>query len=467
MKNKILFISLAMVLALSVGLIGCDGGGAVEPASIKILAVRSVSGPLSIFEQTAMGPIYKYWNHVVNNVSGGIYVKEFDKKIPVDIDVFDDTSDMATMTTLLETKLATGDYNFVIGPDSTPFLEAAGPICSLYGAVLVGAEGGATALAEEMDKYPYMFSNLSFANWNQVAELCDLMDAWAGEELDGKVDVYIMFLNDQHGYEYRDEFVAEKEASHNATINIKKMVSMEPFTEEVAAQVDEATSLGADVLCIFAYPPTPMSVTVYAWQTQQNFNAVVTGPAACYEGFYSLTATPTGFGDVAIGVSGFGAWNEYSSTALGDFAAGMIAYSGRDLMDWGGGAYYYVGLDMLAAAISTAANYTALAVRDVMASQKLTTILGETYYTTYNGTWPIGSSGGLLAIASHPGEVGQWQHVTAANGWLPDDVTGTARAKPAGINATEWAIFEVISLDYPTAEWLYPKPDWPAFPPGS
>jgi hypothetical protein len=318
-----------------------------------------------------------------------------------------------------------------------------------------------------MNKYPYMFSNLSFSNWNQVYELCRLMDAWAAKETDGKVDVYIMYLNDQHGYEYRDQFVLEA-ASYNDTIDIIKQVGLEPFTTEVAAQVNDATSLGADVLCIFAYPPTPMAVVGYAWATGQNFKGVVTGPAACYEGFYDVNATPNpGFGDVAIGVCGFGAWNEYSSAALGEFAAGMIGYGSRVTMDWWGGAYYYVGLDMLEKAIAAADEYSAVAVRDVMASQKLTTILGTTYYTTYDGTWPIGSSGGLLAIAAHPGEVGQWQHVTAANGWLPDGVTGTARAKPVGIaaDATEWAIFEVISLDHPTATWLYPKPDWPA-PPG-
>jgi ABC-type branched-subunit amino acid transport system substrate-binding protein len=458
-KNRILFISLAVVLALSVSLVGC--GGPIPPTapdSIKILAVRSLSGPLKQFEDTAMGPIYKYWRNVVNNVSGGIYVPEFDKKIPVEIDVKDDTSDMATMTTLLETNLATGDYNFVIGPCCTAFLEAAGPICSLYGAILVGAEGGATALAQEMNKYPYMFSNLSFANWNQAHELCRLMNAWAAKETDGKVDVYIMYLNDQHGYEYRDSFVAE--AAGYTTIHILKEVGMPPFTEEVTAQVDEATSMGADVLCIFAYPPTPFAVIGYAAATGQNFKGIVTGPCACYEGFYSLW----GFHDTAEGICGFGAWNEYSSTALGEFAAGMIAYSGRDIMDWWGGAYYYVGLDMLAKAIAAADEYTAVSVRNVMASQKLTTILGETYYTTYDGTFPIGASGGLLAMASHPGEVGQWQHVTAANGWRPDGVTtGPARAKPAGIpaDATEWMIFEVITFDHPTAAYIYPKPNWP------
>lgn len=465
MTRRILSISLALVFVIGLGLVSCTNVGPIKPEapdSIKILAVRSVSGPLSFFEQTAMGPIYKYWRHVVNDVEGGITVPYWDKKIPVEIVVKDDTSDMATMITLLNTNLATGDYNFVIGPDCTPFLEAAGPICSLYGAVLVGAEGGTTALAGEMYKYPYMFADLSFANWNQQHELCRLMNAWAAKEGDGKVDVYIMYLNDQHGYEYRDEFVAE--AAGYTTINIIKKVGMEPYTTEVVAQVNEATSLGADVLCIFAYPPTPMAVVGYAAATGQNFKGIVTGPAACYEGFFDVNASPNpGFGALAIGVSGFGAWNEYSSEALGEFAAGMIDYSGRVLMDWWGGAYYYVGLDILAAAIVEADEYTAKAVRDVMASQKLETILGETYYTTYDGTFPIGSSGGLLAIASHPGEVGQWQHVTAANGWRPDGVTGTARAKPAGIagNATEWAIFEVISLDHKTADSLYPKPNWP------
>ena len=458
--KKILFVLLAVVFVLGMGLVGCGSTPVTPtaPATIKVLAIRSVSGALKVFEQTAMGPVYKYWRYEVNNVSGGIYVPAFNKTIPVEIDVFDDTSDMATMTSLLTSKLATGQYQFVIGPCCTAFLEAAGPICSLYGAVLVGAEGGATALAEQMDKYPYMFSNLSFSNWNQCHELVRLMDAWATKQ--GRaVRVYIMYLNDQHGYEYKASF--ENAAVNDTAINITKEVGMPPYTEDVAAQVDEAYNMTTDVLCIFAYPPTPMDVVGYAAATHKNFNAVVTGPAACYEGFYSPTAS--GFGAAAIGVCGFGAWNEYSTPALHAFAAGIVAYNGRDTMDWWGGAYYYVGLDMLAHAIATASNYTALAVRDVMASQTLTTILGDTYYTTYDGTHPIGASGGLLAIAAHPGEVGQWQQVTAANGWNDDGVTAANRTKPVGIasNATAWAIFEVISLDHPTAPWVYPKPNWP------
>jgi ABC-type branched-subunit amino acid transport system substrate-binding protein len=456
-KNKILFISLALVLAasLAIGAIGCEGEGEV-PEEITILAVRSLSGPLKVFQDTAMGPIYKYWWHVVNNVTGGIHVPEFDTTLPIYIDEKDDTSDMDTMVTLLNTNLATGDYNFGIGPCCTPFLQAAGPIYSLYGKVLVGAEGGCTTVAEEMDKYPYMFSNLGFSNWNQVPTLCEIMDDWSASEIDGTVDVYIMSIDDLFGYEYSGQF--ETYAANYTTINIIDRVEHPMFATDVGALVELAHNASADVLLLNSYPPTPHAAVGYAIEHNLDFKAIVTGPAACYENWYDFY-----FGPCAEGICGYGAWNEYSSEALGDFAAGIIAYNGRSLMDWWGGHYYYAGLQMLEEAIAEADEYTALAVRDVLASEKLDTIMGETWYTTYDGTWPLGSSGGLMAIACHCGEVGQWQHVTEANGWQPDGVTGPAREQPAGINATEWMIFEVIDPDADqTAPSIYPKATWAA-----
>jgi branched-chain amino acid transport system substrate-binding protein len=464
-KKRILFISLAVVLALSLGLVGCGGEQEEEeeevPEQINILAVRSLSGPLKVFQDTAMGPIYKYWRHVVNDINGGIYVEEYGATIPIYIDEKDDTSDMDTMTTLLNTNLATGDYSFGIGPCCTPFLQAAGPIYSEYESVLVGAEGGCTTVAEDMDQYPYMFSNLAFSNWYQVPTLCEVLDSWAAEEDDGVVDVYIMSIDDLFGYEYSGQF--EEFSADYTTINIIDRVEHEMFATDVGALVEGASAANADVLLLNSYPPTPQSAVGYAIENNLDFKGIVTGPAACYEGFFDVNAIPAGFGPFAEGICGYGAWNEYSSEALGEFAAGIIAYNGRALMDWWGGHYYYAGLEMLEKAIEEAGTLDATDVRDVMASEKLQTIMGETWYTTYDGTFPIGDGGGLLAIGCHVGEVGQWQHVTEANGWLPDGVTGTAREKPAGIpdDATEWMIFEVIDPDEnQTAPSIYPKPTW-------
>jgi ABC-type branched-subunit amino acid transport system substrate-binding protein len=467
-KNKVLLISLAVVFVIGLSLVGCapEELPPTAPDYIYIFASRSISGPLSVFEGTAMGPIYKYWRHVVNDVEGGILVPEFSEKVKVYIDVKDDSSDMSTMTSNYQTYLSTGKYVATIGPCCTPFLQAAGPISSQYGVPLVGAEGGCTSVAETMASYPYMFSNLAFSNWNQVPALCAMLDKWAAKESDGKIDVYLLSIDDLFGYEYTGQF--EKfSADYPNTIKIVGELKHPPFStaEVVGPQVEQAAAAGADVLILNTYPPTPFEAVGYAIAHGLNFKGIVTGPAACYEGWY-LT-----FGANSVGVCGYGAWNEYSSTALHDFAVsivdwlatGMEGTPGRSLMDWWGGHYYYTGLQMLEKAIGAAGNYTPKAIRDVMATQKLQTILGTTYYTTYNGTFPIGSSGGLLAIACHVGEVGQWQHVTAANNWLPDGATGTARTKPTGIaaDATEYYIFEVVApSNLKTADWIYPKPNW-------
>ena len=466
-KNTFLIGVVVFVLVIGLALIGrtAPPTGSITvakappqgeiPKSIKIAAVRSLSGPLKVFEDTAMGPIYKLWRHQVNEVDGGIYVEKYGKKLPVDIDVRDDASEMNTMVTLLTQMVESGDYPFVIGPDCTPFLQAAGPICSQHKSILVGAEGGATTVAKSIHQYPYMFSNLNFSNWNQVAELSKLLDSWQAYHKPDKIKVYILHIDDLFGYEYTDSFL--NAVDKYDSIKVLKKVAVPPFTTEVGAQVQEASKLGADVLCLFAYPPTPQAAVGYASSVGINFNAVVTGPAACYEGFYDPALN--GFGEAAIGVSGFGAWNEYSSPALRDFAKAFIDFHGRGLMDWWGGAYYYAGLDMLAQAIKKAGSLDPTEVREVMASEKLQTILGETWYTDYEGNWPIGNSGGLLAIGCHPGEFGQWQKVEAPY-W--GGTKAKPRAKPYGISGKEWAVFEVLDLnDHQTAKAVYPKPNWP------
>jgi ABC-type branched-subunit amino acid transport system substrate-binding protein len=458
-KKKVLFGVIALtIIALIVPMVGGCGPKTTAPESINILAVRSVSGSLSVYEEVAMGPVWRYWYDLVNNVNGGIYVEEYGKKLPIHIELLDDSSDMETMQTLLDTNLATGDYPFVIGPCCTPFLQAAGAKCSLYGSVLVGGEGGSTSIAPNLDQYPYMFANLGFSNWYQMPALCEVLDSWAAKETDGKVDVYVMSLDDLFGVEYSGQF--QEWSANYTTINILKIVNVVPYTEDVGAQVEEAHSMDADVLLINTYPPTMHAVMGYAMAYNIDFKGIVTGPGACYEQWYD-----TYFGPYVEGTCGYGAWNEYSSPELREFTEGMIDFLGsRSAMDWWGGAYYYVGLDMLEKAIVEAGSLDPVEVRDVLASTKLDTILGETYYTTYDGTWPLGSSGGLLALACHPGEIGQWQHVTAANDWRPDgDTTGPARLKPYGIpdDATEWYIFEVIGPEAEaTAQSIYPKPTW-------
>ena len=81
-KNKILFISLAVVLALSVGLIGCgcggNGGGdeiPPEPQKIIVSLARDTNEALAVFDQLAAGPVYREFVEYVNNDLGGVHLE--------------------------------------------------------------------------------------------------------------------------------------------------------------------------------------------------------------------------------------------------------------------------------------------------------------------------------------------------------------------------------------------------------
>jgi hypothetical protein len=105
-------------------------------------------------------------------------------------------------------------------------------------------------------------------------------------------------------------------------------------------------------------------------------------------------------------------------------------YNGKpeDINDWWGHPLYWASLDIWKAAIEKAGTLNQKKVRDIIATTKLDTVLGPTWFTMF------GDGGGFLAKETHPGEIGQW-------------IKGKC---------------EVIGGNKPTASFVYPKPPWPA-----
>jgi len=62
---------------------------------------RPLSGWLAVIGDSAFKPIYETWVPMVN-AEGGIYVKEYGKKLPIELVIYDDKSDVGTMTRLTE-----------------------------------------------------------------------------------------------------------------------------------------------------------------------------------------------------------------------------------------------------------------------------------------------------------------------------------------------------------------------------
>jgi branched-chain amino acid transport system substrate-binding protein len=379
--------------------------------TIVVGMARPLSGPLAIVGDSAFRPIYETWVPMVND-EGGIYVEEYGKQLPIELIVYDDTSDPGTMARLTEKLILEDKVDFLWPACGTAFVFAQAPIANKYGYILMTAEGGATQIKELLPGLPYVFVTLSFSDWYQLPVLAELLAA------KGATTAYVAYIADLHGIEYSG--VAGIEFPKQG-IEIVGLKSLPPDIKDLSPVIKDADASGADVFCCFAYPDQIMPTTGTSIELGYNPKAWVGGPGVNF-GFYH-----TAFGPMVEGIIGFSAFARGSSPELDELAD--ILYEGKpeDVQDWWGHPFYWAGLDIWKAAIEKAGTLNQDKIRDVIASASaddpLDTVLGPTWFDN-----------GLLAKEAHPGEIGQW-------------IDG---------------VFEVVGpTDKATAEFVYPKPPWP------
>ena len=376
---------------------------------IVIGASRSLSGPLAFFEANAFGPLYKMWVDEVN-AQGGIYVKEYGKKLPVEMLVYDDKSDMGTMTRLLDKLILQDKVDFIFPPISTAFLFAASAVANRHKYVLIGAEGGATSLSEMMDKVPYFFMVLAFSNHYQMPVMAEVFS-----EI-GVKSVAINFIEDLHGIEYSGE--ASKELSKKG-IAVKMIKSTPPDLKDVSPILKEAQRLNVDAYCSFTYPPVTFPTVLTAQAIGYNPKAMLLGPGGNFEVIKNVCGA-----DTIEGIMGEGAWNAKSSPAHADFVKRYTARNDPSTLDWWGHDVYWCSLQVFQQAVERAGTLDQKKIRDIIANEKFETILGETWFENQ-----------MLAKECYAGQIGQWQK----------------------------GIFEVVDPGPKrTAAPVYPKPAWPA-----
>ncbi|TKJ30237.1 MAG: hypothetical protein CEE40_05600 [Chloroflexi bacterium B3_Chlor] len=375
--------------------------------TIVVGMARPLSGPLAVIGDSAFRPIYETWVPMVND-AGGIYVEEYGKQLPIELIVYDDTSDPGTMTRLTEKLILEDKVDFLWPACGTAFVFAQAPIANKYEYVLLTAEGGATTIRDMLPSLPYVFVTLSFSDWYQLPVLADILAA------KGATTAYISYIADLHGVEYSG--VAGIEFAKKG-IEVVGLKSLPPDIKDLSPVIQGADASGADVFCCFAYPDQVMPATGTSIGLGYNPKAWVGGPGVNF-GFYH-----TAFGPAVEGVMGFTCFARGSSPALDEMAD--ILYEGKpeEMQDWWGHPFYWAALDMWKGAIEKAGTLDQKAIREILATEKVDTVLGPTWFEN-----------GLLAKDAHAGEIGQW-------------IDG---------------VFEVVGpTDKATAEMVYPKPPFP------
>ena len=112
---------LCWALAAAVVVAGASAAVAADPPkSIRIGYVVSLSGVNAQGAAVTTLPAYKLWVDDVNK-KGGLLVKEFNKRIPIEVVEYDDTSSAEAAVRLTERLMTQDKVDFVLPPWSTGF----------------------------------------------------------------------------------------------------------------------------------------------------------------------------------------------------------------------------------------------------------------------------------------------------------------------------------------------------------
>jgi branched-chain amino acid transport system substrate-binding protein len=366
----------------------------------------SLTGPLAIIRSAGFQPIYEMWVDEVNK-AGGIYVKEHGKKLPIELKIYDDKSDVGTMTRLLDKLILEDKVDFVFAPCGTAMLFAAAPITNKYGYILIGEEGGSRSLQKVKADLPYFFSVLN----TDVQQMPALAKIFAEN---GVKTVAITFIEDLHGVEYSGTAATEFAAKG---MNVIWSKTHPPDIKDLTPMLKAAQAANVDAFCCFSYPDQTILATAQSMELGYNPKAffLSVGP---YAPFFRDIFKPAG----VEGIMGCGAWNEKSSRPAKEFSDKYKARFNQDPNYWGG-TIFYASLQILEQAINMAGTLDQKKIRDIMATKKFDTVLGPTWF-----------DGTFYAYSCYPGQIGQWQN----------------------------GVFEVIdSGEKRTAAPKFPKPAWP------
>lgn len=154
-------------------LVGMSLAVATEaPSDIRIGATLALSGRFTPMVGT-FDRLCHSWAELVN-AGGGIYVKEYGKKLPVKFIIYDDKSEPAESAKFYERLVTVDQVHLLLGPFSSHITKAAVTVADKYKIPMVMAEANDAKIFEE--RYRYSVNNVDLADTESYGYL-DMLKA--------------------------------------------------------------------------------------------------------------------------------------------------------------------------------------------------------------------------------------------------------------------------------------------------
>lgn len=373
---------------------------------IRIGNAISLSGPYAPGAATTQIAPYDMWVKEVN-ARGGIYVKEYGKRLPVEIIRYDDKSDTGTCVKLVEKLILSDKVDLLLPPWSTALHFAIAPIVTRYHYPVIGPTVDSLKLREIAHTIPYMFVILNQPPEKSVAMVELFRDL-------GIKSVAAAHHTDLHGIEYAGGVVPNLAA---AGVDVLLYKSFPLGAKDLSPLLKEMKAANPEAVLFFCYPPETFLITKQAIEVELNPKLFYCTIGVAFSPYRDAFGA-----DVVEGVMGAGAWNpKVPYPGAKEFWDRMVKFAGPGKTDWYGNAFCYSSVQVLEQAIKKAGTLKREKIREVIASETFDTVIGP---VKFENQFNVHS----------PGEVGQWQN----------------------------GEFEVVAgREKRTAKPVYPKPPWP------
>ncbi len=354
-------VSVVGACALMVAMVGW-GRADDAPAKIRIGYAVSISGPYAQGAESTTWSQYQLWAKDVNE-TGGIFLKKYNKKVPVELIEYDDRSQLEEATRLVERLILEDKVDFVLPPWGTATNLAVAPLFNKYEYPAILFTISSMAAYDLAPRFPWTF----FALVQPDDGTRPLAETVAKLKQDGKIAgrIAIMSVADQLGVEMSGEMVKE---AKKQKIDIVYNKSYPLGVADLSGQIREMQQLKPDAFFAFSYPPDTFMLADQTTTLGFSPSIYYSGVGTIFPAFYAK------LGKKAEGILCYGA-NDPDYPGFKEYAARHLAVYKRPTE--GGAAGVYGTMQVLQQAIETVGELDRKKVRDAIAAGTFKTVYGE------------------------------------------------------------------------------------------
>lgn len=370
--------------------------------SIRLGFSVSLTG---IYSQAAVSQInaYQVWEEQINE-QGGIFVKDLNKKLPVEFVYYDDKSTPETAVKVYEKLITQDKVDLVLTPWGTTIHFAVAPLAEKYRIPMVGTTAASVKLRDIKSKY-FWFITSAIPD-KQMKALVDLLKSLKIEKV---AIIYVQDLFPRENLQFLEPELK------NAKIETVLLKDYPIGVKDLTTLLSEVKAKKPQAVIALSYPADSFLITGQAQGVLLNagFFFELVGP--------SIAAFGQAFGPATDGITTMGHWSPKGPWP------GAKEFEERYVQKWKMRPDYldsvlaYMGCEIIQEAIEKAGTLDREKIKDIIAGSEFATING-----------PIRFSGTENQVT--PSMILQYQKGDLEIIWPPEVAT---------------------------AKVLHPKPDWP------